>query len=127
MYEFKVGNYVETKDGKIGHIIGIEDICFTWECTNKPTPIQFCGSRVNYAEKFNRIGKYDFTKKDKIEELKLDFAKVAEPATVTTVDSDGNVTFEFNKMVESYHKKLPTNEQLMNKINEIIKYINKEN
>ena len=79
-----------------------------------------------FNDYFNRIGNNNFTKKNNIDKLKLDFKKVTEPSTVTTVDERGNVTLEFNKMTEIYHKILPTNEEIMNKINEIIDYINKE-
>ena len=65
-------------------------------------------------------------KQSKIDKLKHDFKKVTEPSTVTTIDGKGNVTLEFNKMTESYHKTPPTNEQLMDKINEIIDVINGE-
>lgn len=63
-------------------------------------------------------------KQSKIDKLKYDFKKVTEPSTVTTIEANGNVTFEFNKMMENYHRVPITNEQLMDKINEIIDVIN---
>lgn len=64
-------------------------------------------------------------KQSKIDKLKHDFKKVTEPSTVTTIEANGNVTLEFNKMMENYHRVPITNEQLMDKINEIIDVVNK--
>ena len=85
-YEFHVGDYVETKDGDIGYITHIIDstkleppyICYT---TNNGEsfiyPIYSWTHCYKIEDKFNRIGKYDFTKKDeckdkcKIEKLEM--------------------------------------------------------
>lgn len=78
-YEFHVGDYVETKTGTIGYVSEVpEKGCSFWTATklsdcdindncytvDAPYPIFSFG-------RFNRIGQYDFTKKDagKIEPL----------------------------------------------------------
>ena len=120
-YKIEVGMYVETINHEVGYITTIICDKFYWFnitrdmiCHSKDIP-------------FTRVGTYDCTKKNKIEELRVGFAKEIIPATVTTVDTEGNITFEFNKMTESYKKIPPTNEQIVDKLNEIIDYINKEN
>ena len=126
-----IGDIVELKDGTIGELILVEKTegapnlyNLGVECKYNVFHITLTSSQ--FKDYFNRIGNNDFNKKDNIDKLKLDFKKVTEPATITTVDGKGNVTLEFNKMADIYHKILPTNEEIMNKINEIIDYINKE-
>ena len=77
-YEFHVGDYVETKDGNIGFIIEVntnDSSCwygsFCWYCTNsrglrteKHTYVIPDGTDADMARVYNRIGQYDFTKKD---------------------------------------------------------------
>lgn len=77
-YEFLVGDYVETKDGRVGYIT---QVAFTNEVKRwcfirimrrqGDFIIAFEGPEDLIPEKFNRIGKYDFTKKKecKIEPL----------------------------------------------------------
>ena len=77
-YEFYVGDYVETKDGKIGYITEVK---FSGEdrrwysilamCKQNNSIISFEGYEDLIPNNFNRIGRYDFTKKnvDKIAHL----------------------------------------------------------
>lgn len=78
-YEFHKGDYVETKTGTIGYVSTVpEKGCSFWTVTK----LSDCDIKDNHYtvdapycifsfECFNRIGKYDFTKKDagKIEPL----------------------------------------------------------
>ena len=76
-YEFHVGDYVETKNGAKGYVIDVEKLW--WKCCT--CDIDGYGEGYDYsiigadddtiADFFNRIGQYDFTKKDegKIEPL----------------------------------------------------------
>lgn len=69
-YEFHIGDYVETKDGRVGYIT---QVAFTNEVKRwcfmrimrrqSDFIINFEGPEDLIPEKFNRIGKYDFTKK----------------------------------------------------------------
>ena len=75
-YEFHVGDYVELKDGRYGYITEI--FCSTFQfhligLNPKLIIMQYplYDSYCLYSNDFNRIGQYDFTKKDegKIEPL----------------------------------------------------------
>ena len=126
-----IGDIVELKDGTTGELIFVEKKEEDSNLYNIGVNLKYSVFYITltisqFNDYFNRIGNNNFTKKNNIDKLKLDFKKATEPSTVTTVDGKGNVTLEFNKMTEIYHKILPTNEEIMNKINEIIDYINKE-
>ena len=62
-YEFRVGDYVETKGGATGYVSDDKELW--WRCTNKSDSYEV-GFEYNISgiEKgnYNRIGKYDFTK-----------------------------------------------------------------
>lgn len=75
-YKFHVGDYVELKDGRYGYIAEI--LCSTFQfhligLNPKLIIMQYplYDSYCLYSNNFNRIGQYDFTKKDegKIEPL----------------------------------------------------------
>lgn len=70
-YEFHVGDYVETKQGDIGIITEIASNVFWWYCVCGKGPLSkmyeqafFLRPDVVVESAFNRIGQYDFTKKD---------------------------------------------------------------
>ena len=74
-YEFHIGDYVETKDGRVGYIIEVafSPVAFYSEakrwCSMRIMRrqndfiISFEGTEDLIPDKFNRIGQYDFTKK----------------------------------------------------------------
>lgn len=113
-YEFHVGDYVETKTGTIGYVsevpeqgnsfwtvtklseCDIGDSCYT---VNTP----YC---IFSLERFNRIGQYDFTKKDegKIEPLVKSW---------TLDDADGKGEYYFDSR------------EVIKKINELIEAVNR--
>ena len=75
-YEFHVGDYVELKDGRYGYITEIFSSTFQFHLiglNSKLIIMQYplYDSYCLYSNNFNRIGQYDFTKKDegKIEPL----------------------------------------------------------
>lgn len=73
-YEFHVGDYVETVGGFVGWIYRTRDDGYIW-VTNKD--VASCSYHIPEELKcFNRIGQYDFTKKDtgKIEPLTCETA-----------------------------------------------------
>lgn len=73
-YEFHVGDYVETIGGFVGWICRMKDDDYIW-VGNKD--IASCSYRIlEQLRYFNRIGQYDFTKKDegKIEPLACETA-----------------------------------------------------
>lgn len=91
-YEFHVGDYVETKDGAKGYVKDLKSLW--WVCTvaaNGYTPglaYSIIGASNNkMSEFFNRIGQYDFTKKDKskIEPLCEEYTKSFPVCEITTM------------------------------------------
>ena len=81
-YKFHVGDYVELKDGRYGYITEI--LCSTFKfhligLNPKLIIMQYplYDSYCLYSNNFNRIGQYDFTKKDegKIEPLSNNYTE----------------------------------------------------
>lgn len=108
-YEFHVGDYVEMADGFVGWICQVEDddcICVTDKyviCDYYHIP-----EELKY---FNRIGRYDFTKKDdsEIEPLCEEYTKSFPICKTTTTGNDsewrsidiGAVGKKINELVEA--------------------------
>lgn len=112
-FQFNVGDYVETKDGKIGYI---NEITHNGEVNMTCVPWYFCSENkkvdnVFLSRLFNRIGKYDFTKpqkQNKIEPLSnMDF-----------------VCYD-NKLADCKMNQQNVLE-IYDKLNEIINYINSQ-
>lgn len=69
-YDIRVGDYVETKDGKVGYITSLESyfdtkVAFSFSNYGMKTEGHFYGDCFKLPQYFNRVGRYDFTKKDK--------------------------------------------------------------
>ena len=114
-YEFHVGDYVETKYGDIGIITEIASNVFWWHCVcGKGTLAKmhehafFLRADIDMARAFNRIGQYDFTKKDKIEPLAEEYTKSFPICKTTTTGNDsewrsidiGAVGKKINELIE---------------------------
>lgn len=74
-YEFHVGDYVETKDGDVGVVTKV-NMLPCWYCTYGEGPrtkaqeyVMPIGPDEDMARVFKRIGKYEFTKVDRMEPL----------------------------------------------------------
>lgn len=74
-YEFHAGDYVETKDGRVGYIthvaVNAEPIEYYFmQIMRKENDyaVHFEGSEDLIPKKFNRIGQYDFTMVSKVRE-----------------------------------------------------------
>lgn len=94
-YEFHVGDYVETINGFVGWIYRIRDDGYIW-VTNKD--IASCSYHIpEELKSFNRIGQYDFTKKD-----------------------EGKIEPLIGKQANDYCD----NELMWNKINELVEVVN---
>lgn len=82
-YEFHVGDYVENNYGKVGYITSVEytksnnDIFYDIEIAYYNADIVgvFHGDQSLIQDHFNRIGQYDFTKKDKNKIEPLDYTE----------------------------------------------------
>ena len=77
-YEFHVGDYVETKDGRVGYIKNIfhatelEPPCINWVTNDGESflyPIYSWTHCYDVKNEFNRIGQYDFTKPEQPKEI----------------------------------------------------------
>lgn len=112
-YEFHVGDYVETKDGRVGYItqVAFSNEVKRW-CSMRIMRrqndfiISFEGNEDLIPDKFNRIGQYDFTKKyeGKIEPLVKSWI-------LENADSKGEYHFDSREVIK--------------KINEIIEAVNR--
>lgn len=95
-YEFHVGDYVETKEGAIGYITSVLIAGDAWwkcvsDCNNYYQEGQEYGFMNNSPDiYFNRIGQYDFTKKDngKIKPLCEEYTKSFPVCKTTTTNND---------------------------------------
>ena len=114
-YEFHVGDYVETVGGAKGYICDANKDW--WRCTNADDEYS-----VGYVyrivrlgmgeihECYNRIGSYDFTKKEK---------KKIEPI------SDCNKHIFANAIKSDNHLVRAVSDDILNKINELVDAVNK--
>lgn len=103
-YEFHKGDYVETKDGRVGYItqVAFSNEVNRW-CSMRimrrqnDFTISFEGNEDLIPDRFNRIGQYDFTKKN-----------------------EGKIELLACETVSDY-----SNEKLRKKINELIEAVNR--
>ena len=122
-YEFHVGDYVETVGGAKGYICDANKDW--WYCTNADDEYSFGYvyrivrlGRGEIHEYYNRIGAYDFTKKEKkkIEQLDKDLSiemKVGNKVAIMKQYFDGN----YNTIIYST--------KMIDKINELVDAVNK--
>ena len=122
-YEFHVGDYVETVGGAKGYICDANKDW--WYCTNADDEYSFGYvyrivrlGRGEIHECYNRIGTYDFTKKEKkkIEQLEKDLPvemKVGNKVATMKQYFNGN----YNTIIYST--------KMIDKINELVDAVNK--
>ena len=129
-YEFHVGDYVETKDGKVGYIANVtytkiknsfllvdEDVFYNINIVfykTKDVVGEFHGRQSSIPDYFNYIGQYDFTKKDegKIEPLAEEYIKSFPICKTTTTGNDsewrsidiGAVGKKINELVDAINR-----------------------
>lgn len=113
-YEFHVGDYVKTRAGYIGYIDGVNDL------ENDNIAVRICYSDgdigyfrvddLNIANNFLRIGKYDFTNKEK---------KKIEPISDCNKHIFANAVKPDNQLVRT------VSDDILNKINELVDAVNK--
>lgn len=122
-YEFHVGDYVETAGGAKGYICDANKDW--WRCTNADDEYSVGYvyrivrlGRGGIHECYNRIGTYDFTKKEKkkIEQLEKDLPiemKIGDKVAIMKQYLDGN----YNTIIYST--------KMIDKINELVDAVNK--
>ena len=118
MIEIKVGDYVECLDGEIGYVVKVDCV--------KENEAKFEVKLLNFENNvlvncndwfiktyFKRIGSHDFTakvKENKIEPLINKVDKIKNGLGITLMN----------------YRTIASHEEVVDKINEIIEYINKE-
>ena len=111
-YEFHVGDYVETIGGFVGWVRQVRDDGYIWVANkNVVSHTYHMPEDIKY---FNRIGQYDFTKKDngKIEPLCEEYIKSFPICKITTTESDsewrsidiGAMGKKINELVEAVNE-----------------------
>ena len=123
-YEFHVGDYVETRDGKVGYIISVEEDAFTWV---NHTPIRDGDDVYSNVEQRNfyssvkdlfvRIGVYDFTKKEKKKIEKLIINKTMFQYTGDGISNTGN---DYTAVYDN----TKFQDKMIDKINELVDAVN---
>lgn len=132
-YEFHVGDYVETKDGKVGYVANaaytkmkngclfmdgdvFHDIAIVYYKT-KDIVGEFHGKQSSIPDYFNRIGQYDFTKKDagKIEHL-----LITKNISIYCGDGNTNSPSDYKTVFEQDE----LNGKVISKINELVEAVN---
>lgn len=128
-YEFHVGDYVETKDGKVGYIKNIfpstdlEPPYINWVTNDGESffyPIYSWTHCYNVKNAFNRIGQYDFTNPEQPKEIerlpddlpaRFELPNGKAMSMKTYTDSKGFVEASYSH-------------ELINKINELVDAVN---
>lgn len=120
-YEFHIGDYVETKDGRVGYItqVAFSNEVKRWcsmriMCRQNDFIISFERYEDLIPDKFNRIGQYDFTKKVKgeIEPLKKSWTLTDD------IDSKGEYYFDSREIIKKINELVEVVNRLKEKIND---------
>lgn len=109
-YEFHVGDYVETKNDARGYVGDVDEMI--WQCTQSSNDYMYAAGYTYHIPVeelngcFNRIGQYDFTKKDE--------GKIEPLACETASDySNEKLRKKINELVEAINR-------LEEKVNEMV-------
>ena len=119
-YEFHVGDYVETRDGKVGYIYYFRPNVLVFKTPDggqyeiSTDVLDWSGHPENV---FKRIGAYDFTKKEKkkIEQLEKDLP-------VEGKYKDKKVMIK--QYLDDGYYTLVYNDKMIDKINELVDAVN---
>ena len=120
-YEFHVGDYVETRDGKVGYIYYFRPNVLVFK-TPDGGQYEISTDVLDWSDHpenvFKRIGAYDFTKKEKkkIEQLEKDLP-------VEGKCKDKKVMIK--QYLDDGYYTLVYNDKMIDKINEIVDAVNK--
>ena len=109
-YKFHVGDYVETVDGFIGWVSYVDRNYITMKSNEGIISGPWSIPKEQYH--FNRIGQYDFTKKDegKIEPL-------IKPWTLENIDSKGEYYLDSREIIKKINELVETVNRLEEKVN----------
>ena len=122
-YEFHVGDYVETVGGAKGYICDANKDW--WYCTNADDEYSFGYvyrivrlGRGEIHECYNRIGAYDFTKKEK---RKIEALTINKTMYQYTGDGTSNGGADYTAVYD----KTKFQDKMIDKINELVDAVNK--
>lgn len=128
-YEFHVGDYVETRDGKIGYVYYFRPNVLVFKIPDgsqyeiHTDVLDWSGHPENV---FKRIGAYDFTKKEKkkIEQLEKDLPVEGKckdkKVMIKQYLGDGYYTLVYNdKMIDKINELVDAVNKLMDKENNV--------
>ena len=122
-YEFHVGDYVETVGGAKGYICGANKDW--WYCTNADDEYSVGYlyrivrlGRGGIHECYNRIGTYDFTKKEK---KKIEALTINKTMYQYTGDGTSNTGADYTAVYEN----TKFQDKVIDKINELVDAVNK--
>lgn len=120
-YEFHVGDYVETKDGGIGYISKMETLSNGHTCIyvyftdGKIYPYDVIASQLSF--RFNRVGRYDFTEEDKINEIKPLPEDYIRPYAMHMLSLEEHYIIDIGKISKKVNELVEAVNELNNKIN----------
>lgn len=124
-YEFRIGDYAETKDGNRGYVIKSDLLCYQDIVTGYIITVKFSNEETMTYEftanevkrKFKRIGKYDFTDCDvgDIEPLMIE-----KPVSMYCGDGKTNSPSDYRRVALQDE----FNDKVMKKINELVEAVN---
>ena len=122
-YEFHVGDYVETVDGAKGYICDANKDW--WRCTNADDEYSVGYvyrivrlGRGGIHECYNRIGAYDFTKKEK---KKIEALTINKTMYQYTGDGTSNGGADYTAVYDN----TKFQDKMIDKINELVDAVNK--
>ena len=115
-YEFHVGDYVETKNDARGYVGDVDEMI--WQCTQSSNDYMYAAGYTYHIPVeelngcFNRIGQYDFTKKDegKIEPLVKSWI-------LEDIDSKGEYNFDSREVIKKINELIEAVNRLEEKVN----------
>ena len=120
-YEFHVGDYVETRDGKVGYIYYFRPNVLVFKTPDgeqyeiSTNVLDWSGHPENV---FKRIGAYDFTKKEKKKIEKLIINK-------TMFQYTGDGTSNGGADYTAVYENTKFQDKMIDKINELVDAVNK--
>ena len=120
-YEFHVGDYVETRDGKVGYIYYFRPNVLVFKTQDggqyeiSANVIDWSGHPENV---FKRIGAYDFTKKEK---KKIEKLMINKTMFQYTGDGTSNGGADYTAVYDN----AKFQDKMIDKINELVDAVNK--
>ena len=120
-YEFHVGDYVETIDGKIGYVHYFRPNVLVFKMPDGGqyeihTDVLDWSNHPEYV--FKRIGAYDFTKKEK---KKIEALTINKTMSQYTGDGTSNTGADYTAVYEN----TKFQDKVIDKINELVDAVNK--